>query len=106
MRYYEMTGKDIVADSGFDAANLRINLENSDSILILNVTENCPDRVEVLRMYSGARITSHPTGHSLEEKTTYTVQRKWGGLSFGFKERAPECLSSITITYKNSEVIN
>jgi len=104
MRYFEISDKKISPHAGFTGADLRVNARNSEAILILDVVKTCPCKDDVLRRYPGAVISNHPRGHSLDEETSYTVERQWGGLTFGFKERSPECLSSVTVTFESPDV--
>jgi len=53
---------------------------------------------EVRAHYPDIVVTSAPRGHSLDEKTHWTIRLPWGRLIFGFKERNPDCLASIGIS--------
>ena len=52
---------------------------------------------EVRRHYNTLEITAAPRGHSLEEATVFSTMQSWGELSFGFKERNPECLAYLVL---------
>jgi hypothetical protein len=44
--------------------------------------------------------STFPRGQSWDEKRHYRMKRPWGQISFGFKERRPNCLASITFIPK------
>ena len=76
--------------------DLRLGFEPGDpGFLVLNVDGACVGIEQVRTQYSNVEITGMPRGRSFDEKTTHSVQLPWGKLSFGFKERKPECLASI-----------
>lgn len=69
--------------------------DGSSSIFSLDVTEGCPSKADMEARYSPWKLTGTPRGHSLNEKTYWSLYEPWGRLSFGFAERAPDCLASI-----------
>jgi hypothetical protein len=62
---------------------------------ILKLETTCIMRADIIKEYPDVKITGIPHGHSLEEETTFSTVREWGQLSFGFKERDRDCISSI-----------
>jgi len=65
--------------------------------LYLDPSGACVTLDEVHKHYPEVVITDHPRGHSLDEQTYWSIQQPWGELSFGFKERNPECLASVVL---------
>ena len=104
MGNFAISEKEISPHAGFSGADLRVNARTSEAILVLDVVDTCPGKHDVLRRYPGAVISNHPRGHALDEETSYTVERQWGRLTFGFKERSPDCLSSVTMVFKSPDV--
>ncbi|MDR3323275.1 MAG: hypothetical protein LBS89_03630 [Zoogloeaceae bacterium] len=82
LRVFEKTGEPtrLILDFGDDASCFTL------------------DRVK--QTYPVLVITDMPRGRSLEEETNFSTQQSWGRISFGFKERRPDCLSSITFIPK------
>ena len=101
--YFWFYESDSVASAG-DAslkADLRINREGMHpGFLVINLSGSCIKLAEVRSRYEGLQITDHPRGHSLDESTSYTAALSWGALSFSFKERQPDCLSSVAFEPK------
>lgn len=63
--------------------------------LVLQLNGECIDLGTVRKYYGSLKITDRPRGISPEEVTSYTTVLHWGELSFSFKERNPNCLSSV-----------
>jgi hypothetical protein len=63
--------------------------------LTLKIGGACVTKDQLKTHYDQLKITSYPTGVSLEEATMYTQDMPWGRLSFGFKEQNPDCLAVI-----------
>jgi hypothetical protein len=65
--------------------------------LILNLADDaaCFTRKRIEQTYPGLFLTNAPHGHSLEEEANFSSKQSWGRLSFGFKEKRRDCLSSI-----------
>jgi hypothetical protein len=71
--------------------------------LVLELQGTCVGIEEVRRHYRGLEITDTPRGKSLDDVTSHTTKQAWGELSFSFKERKPECLSSIAFDPKKPQ---
>jgi hypothetical protein len=71
--------------------------------LVLELQGTCVGVEEVRKHYSGLEITDTPRGKSLDDVTSHTTIQAWGELSFSFKERKPECLSSIVFDPKKPQ---
>jgi len=81
-----------------EAIDLRVRLMNEmKGLVVLSIAGACVTLHDVHLHYQDIRITAHPRGHSLDEKTSWSTYQPWGKLSFGFKERNPDCLASVTI---------
>ncbi|NML33282.1 hypothetical protein HHL14_20890 [Paraburkholderia sp. G-4-1-8] len=63
--------------------------------LVLNLDGACTDLNAVREHYGDLKVTDRPRGISLDEVTSYSAVLQWGKLSFSFKERNPNCLSSV-----------
>ncbi|WP_230953161.1 hypothetical protein [Burkholderia stagnalis] len=63
--------------------------------LVLSLDGNCIGIDAVRAHYGEIPITDVPHGHSLEEETVHSARQPWGRLSFGFKERNPDCLATV-----------
>lgn len=98
--FYE--GNDIaLAGGGVLNVDLRIKREGEHpGFLVINLSGTCNKLAEVRSHYDELQITDTPRGHSLDEVTSYTAILSWGKLSFGFKERQPDCLSSVAFNPK------
>lgn len=75
--------------------------ENStgSTILVLS-TGGCISLDAVRAKYDGLAITQVPSGRSVNEKTVYTLKDSISRVSFGFTERNPDCLASVSIEKK------
>lgn len=74
--------------------------------LVLNLSGSCITLDMVRAHYRSLRVTDRPSGRSLDEVTSYTTSLHWGDLSFSFKERNPNCLSSLAFDPKPIETDN
>ncbi len=66
-------------------------------MLNLSIGEGCPARAEIEKRYGPLTVSGGPTGRSTAEETKLSRQEPWGRLTFGFADRAPSCLSSVTL---------
>lgn len=66
-------------------------------LVVIDVSGRCISVDQLKTNYEKLEITEFPRGKSLDETTTYTSRFVWGAISFGFKEKNPECLSWIVI---------
>jgi len=87
---------------------LRLNKgTNEMTRLIVNLSDDAScfmlDRIK--RAYPDIQLDPYgpPRGKSLDEETGFWAKRPWGHISFGFKERRPNCLSSIIFIPKGKE---
>lgn len=65
-------------------------------LLNLTVTGPCLKKSAVEAKYGPLSVTNAPSGRSLDEELGLSRGEPWGILSFGFAERNPDCLRSIT----------
>jgi hypothetical protein len=83
--------------------DLRLSTEPKDpGFLVLEVDGDCISLSNVRTHFSQLSITGAPRGRSMDEATTHSTQLPWGKLSFGFKERKPECLAYVALDPKKS----
>lgn len=68
-------------------------------LLSISIQGVCVSKVEVERRYGPLEITGVPHGHSLDEQLSLSREERWGELSFGFAERRPDCLSTVSFSY-------
>jgi hypothetical protein len=73
-------------------------------IVYLTDSSSCIPRQRIVQSYPDIQVDydNMPRGRSLDELTHYVTKRTWGELSFGFKERRPDCLSSILFRTEGS----
>lgn len=63
------------------------------ALLAFDLSAGCPSRKNVLDRFAPLTLTDVPHGHSLEERSYWSRVFPNYKLSFGFPERAPECLA-------------
>lgn len=79
-----------------ESIDLRVSKDQANSrLMVLNLAGSCVRKADVLGRNPDLAITDHPRGRSLDEKTSYSLEKSWGKLSFGFAERSPDCLRSV-----------
>lgn len=79
-----------------ESIDLRVSKDKANSrLMVLKLAGNCVRKTDVLGRHHDLAITDHPRGRSLDEETSYSVEKPWGKLSFGFAERSPDCLRSV-----------
>lgn len=61
-------------------------------MLALHLGGECITLKQVNQQFSDLAITDIPRGESPEEATTFTANTAWGGVSFGFQEKKPDCV--------------
>ncbi len=84
--------------------DLRLGMEAGDpGFMVLNLDGGCISLDAVRAHYRELRITDTPRGHSLDEVTSHSASLPWGELSFSFKERNPNCLSSVAFDPKKAD---
>lgn len=59
----------------------------------------CPKRADIEARYGPFQVVGVPRGRSLDEETQLARTEPWGKLSFGFSERTPACLTTITFDH-------
>eukprot|EP01113_Clastostelium_recurvatum_P007325 TRINITY_DN13407_c0_g1_i1.p1 TRINITY_DN13407_c0_g1~~TRINITY_DN13407_c0_g1_i1.p1 ORF type:complete len:171 (-),score=26.88 TRINITY_DN13407_c0_g1_i1:51-563(-) len=70
---------------------------------ILNINIATPShppslsRAEIQRRHGPLELSEVPRGRSLDEKTSFSRAEPWGRVSFGFTERDPDRLATITL---------
>jgi len=95
-RFLEGGPVTLANDVEIENVDLRVkHREGHPGFLVLNLSGRCIDLGTVRVHYLNLRVTDRPRGRSLDEVTSYTTVLPWGELSFSFKERNPDCLSSI-----------
>ena len=67
-------------------------------ILVMKIGGNCIKKSDIFSRYMLSEISNVPHGHSLDEETVFLIREPWGGLSFGFSERSPDCLRTVGIS--------
>jgi len=81
-----------------EVIDLRVRLMNeAQGLIALEIAGVCVTLEQVRAHYPDLVFTDIPRGRSLDEKTYWTTYLPWGELSFGFKERNPDCLASVVI---------
>lgn len=71
------------------------------ALLVVNVKGDCPPRAALEARYGPWRLTEVPRGRSPDEQAYWTHAEPWGELSFGFAEKAPDCLR--TVVFRNPD---
>jgi hypothetical protein len=66
------------------------------AFLSFSIGGRCVERAQIGEAYGPSRLTGVPTGRSENEETAYSVKRTWGQITFGYSEKRPDCLSSVT----------
>lgn len=66
-------------------------------LLNMDVKGSCITRDQVNSHYGDLTLSGVPRGHSPEEEWVLETNRGRYKLSFGFKERQPDCLAGVTI---------
>jgi hypothetical protein len=85
---------------GLLVSNVDLRVKKDDprmGLLVLDLAGGCIRVDDVRARYGTLEITESPRGHSLEEATSFSSARRWGRLSFGFKERNRDCLAYIVL---------
>jgi hypothetical protein len=103
-RFYESQPVEL-ADGVVIATNdLSLKISGKDpGLLGLQTSGTCITVKQLEARYKHLRIVGTPRGHSLEEETTVAQEMPWGTLTFGFKDRKPDCLSSVGFEPKKND---
>ncbi|MEC4720262.1 hypothetical protein RY831_13965 [Noviherbaspirillum sp. CPCC 100848] len=76
--------------------DLRIGLdEGAPGFLVLDLSGTCFTLTDVQSNFNATKIAQIPSGHSVEEATVHTTMQSRSTLSFGFREKNPNCLAYI-----------
>jgi hypothetical protein len=67
-------------------------------LLSLSITGECRDLPALARHYGPLTVTDTPHHGLPGEQTYWSRTERWGRLSFGFAERARNCLSTIVLS--------
>lgn len=67
------------------------------AFLNLTLDGGCVGRRELEQRFGPLTLSSTPRGRSLDEQAVWSRQERIGRLSFGFAERSPDCVRSITL---------
>lgn len=82
-----------------ESIDLRIRKEQPHpGFMVLRLTGTCVAKAEVMRRYEGLKLTEYPRGRSLNEQAHFSRRESWGEISFGFAERARDCLRSVVFS--------
>lgn len=65
---------------------------SNPGMLALHLGGECITMQQVRQQFSELDVTDIPRGESPEEATTFTATTAWGGVSFGFQEKKPDCV--------------
>lgn len=101
--FYE--GQSVKLNDGavIEKIDLRIGLEDSHpGFLVLDLGGACLSLDNVQAHFKSTEITQIPTGRSVDEATVHTSTHSWGTLSFGFREKNPNCLAYIAFDPKKN----
>jgi hypothetical protein len=82
---------------------LRIDGKPHPGFLVFDISDPCVTFDEISKQFAGMKLTGAPTGRSLDEQRSYSIQDDWGKLSFGFAERKPDCLASVVLDPKREK---
>lgn len=94
--FFEGGGVRLLQSVGLTKVDLRLgNRPDDPGLLGIDLEGPCITLDDVRRHYPSLEITDAPRGRSMEEETVYTATLPWGELSFGFKEKNPNCLAGI-----------
>ena len=105
--FHPYVGERIQLDGGvvIEDVDFRISHRRNDpGFLVIHVAGACIGLASVRSNYRDLTITGHPRGRSLDEATAYSSSLGWGRLSFGFRERNPDCVASVSFDPEKKEV--
>jgi len=98
--FYDGGRLSLIGQVDIEAIFLRVRHEDEMRGMVslyLDPDGTCVTLDDVHGHFPDVVITGHPRGHSLDEQTYWSIQQLWGKLSFGFKERNPDCLASVVL---------
>ena len=96
-------------DVRVDGATVTIDLREpvagrgatAGALLNLRIGGDCLARAAVEERYGPLAVSDLPRGRSLDETMGMSREEPWGRLTFGFAERAPDCLATVTFAAKD-----
>ena len=81
-------------------SNVDLRVKKDDpriGLLVLSLEGACIRIEDVRARYGALDLTDFSRGRSLDESTSFSTAQRWGKLSFGFKERNPDCLAYVVL---------
>jgi len=96
--FYKSPGITLQDGVTLTSVNFSFNKDvyNSGSVGI-DLEGACITLDQVRKNYPLLALASLPRGESLEEARYYSSEFPWGKISFGFKEKRPDCLSHVSL---------
>lgn len=94
--FWGAAGRGLVAKIDFREP-VRGGTATAGPILVL-ILGGCVSRREIESRFGPLAITGTPRGRSLDEETALSREESLGRLSFGFAERKPDCLRSLSLS--------
>lgn len=98
--YYFFVSDPILLQNDVVLSQVRLAVKKDDSAVSsvgLGISGPCITRPQVTNQFGALTLIDAPRGRSLDEATTYSATMDGVALSFGFKERAPDCLAFVSI---------
>lgn len=93
LRLFEGAAVRLADDVEISGIDLRVRRTGPHAgFMVLDLAGRPVPAEEVARHYTGLELSGVPRGQSLDEAIGFTAALSWGRLSFGFSERAPQCL--------------
>lgn len=97
------TAEPFVLSSGEGVADLDVRLSKSEQrvkLMVFDVLGPCITLAMLKERHPKLAITQGPRGRSLDEQTYHSIELETKRLSFGFKERNPNCLASVVFAVR------
>ncbi|WP_206996236.1 hypothetical protein [Trinickia mobilis] len=95
--FYTAKSVDLASGERVMAFSIASDRNGTNISARFEVSNRCISHDEVKLHYPGWRIVAGPRGGSLEEETRYQVNIGGYAYTFGFAEKAPDCLNSIGV---------
>lgn len=94
--FYKASDLALSNGSVIESIDLRIKKEQPHpGFLVIKLAGACVPKSEVMQRYEGLKLTEYPRGRSLDEEASFSRREVWGRISFGFSERARDCLRTV-----------
>ena len=93
-------GSGVCLDDGIELTKISLRLSQANpatGILLFEIAGPCIRIDEVRAYYPLINVSETPRGRSLDEATVFSTTQSWSRVSFGFRERKPECLSFVVL---------